>query len=128
MTYETASRDTRQITAFFDRKQDADEAVERLIASGISRSNIRLVPGQGSGQATGTYSSSNEGGVWDALQDLFMPEEDRYTYAEGLRRGGYLVSVTVSDANYETALDILDDEGTVDINERETAWRSEGWS
>jgi uncharacterized protein (TIGR02271 family) len=49
-------------------------------------------------------------------------------YAEGLNRGGYLVSLHVSDAEYERALDILDDEGTIDIDERAASWRSEGWT
>src|SRR5215216_3162731 len=67
-------------------------------------------------------------GFWDSLADLFMPDEDRYTYAEGLRRGGYVLSVNVTDAQYDKALDILDDEGTIDIDERAQAWRSEGWT
>lgn len=33
----------------------------------------------------------------------------------------------ISAAHYDMALDILDDEGTVDLNEREASWRSEGW-
>jgi uncharacterized protein (TIGR02271 family) len=66
-------------------------------------------------------------GFWEALGDFFLPDEDRYAYAEGLRRGGYLVSLTVDDAMYETALDVLDDEGTIDMDEREAGWRSEGW-
>ncbi|MPR11832.1 DUF2382 domain-containing protein [Microvirga tunisiensis] len=57
-----------------------------------------------------------------------MPDEDRHTYAEGLRRGGYLVSVQASDADYERVIDILDDEGTIDIDERSSSWRSEGWT
>jgi uncharacterized protein (TIGR02271 family) len=58
-----------------------------------------------------------------------MPDEDRYTYAEGLNRGGYLVTVTnVPMGLYEQALDILDDEGAIDIDERAESWRSEGWT
>jgi len=67
-------------------------------------------------------------GFWDSLRDLFLPDDDRHTYAEGLRRGGYLVSVSATDAEYERALDILDDEGTIDIDERADSWRAEGWS
>lgn len=138
MSYEGTAGSTRTITAFFDSRTDADEAVEALVSAGISRSQVRMVAGREggtSGSSTSTYSSSsssghsssNEGGFWDSLKDLFLPEEDRYTYAEGLNRGGYLVTATVSDAHYETALDILDDEGTIDMNERESSWRSEGW-
>src|SRR5829696_1993619 len=128
----------RTITAFFDSREDANEAVERLVSSGVARSDVTLVEGSGGTQGTarssqGTVSSRSypqeEGtGFWEALKDLFLPDEDRATYAEGLRRGGYLVTVRATDAQYDRAVDILDDEGTVDINERESAWRSEGWT
>jgi len=122
---------------------EADSAIARLVEAGISRDNIRLVPG-GSGSSTGTGSSSSstmtgtsatstssstgEMGFWDSLKDLFLPDEDRHVYAEGLRRGGYLVTVTTTTTNYERALDILEREGTVDVGQRETEWRSQGWS
>ena len=40
-----------------------------------------------------------------------MPEEDRYAYAEGVRRGGTVVSVRTTDADYDRALEILDARG-----------------
>jgi uncharacterized protein (TIGR02271 family) len=117
----------RTITAFFDNRAEAERAVERLTSAGVSRANIRVIDGRNEA-STGVETGNNErGGFWDALADLFMPDEDRYTYAEGLRRGGYLVSVTTSAEQYDLALDILDDEGTIDIGEREQSWRSEGW-
>jgi uncharacterized protein (TIGR02271 family) len=133
MAYEstTGTTSNRTITAFFDRREDAEEAVSRLVTAGISSDRIRLVPGQDKSAGTGTsssYSAENEGGFWDALKDLFLPDEDRHTYAEGLRRGGYLVTVMAGTSEYDTALDILDDEGTIDVSERESAWRSEGWT
>jgi len=127
-----SSGGSRTITAFFDSRTDAENAIQRLAAAGISRENVRMVEGgQGSGGgASVTQSSYGESGsgFWDALKDLFIPDEDRYTYAEGLRRGGYLVTVQATDAQYEQAIDILDDDGTVDIDERASSWRSEGWS
>lgn len=128
MAYESTADANRTITAFFDDRSDADEAVERLVSAGISRNSIQLVAGQERGTQSTASTSSNEGGFLDALKDLFMPDEDRYTYAEGLRRGGYLVTVTAGSANYDSVLDILDDEGTIDIGERESTWRSEGWA
>jgi len=122
---------TRTITAFFDSRTDAEEAVQRLVSAGISRESVRIVEGgQQGGAASVSQSSYGESGsgFWDALKDLFLPDEDRQTYAEGLRRGGYLVTVNAPDAIYERAIDILDDEGTVDIDERASSWRSEGWS
>jgi len=138
---------TRMITAFFDRREDANEAIERLKSSGISGSAIKLTEGSqhsatgsaGSGagtvgsiatggSATGHSRPQEEQGFWASLAELFLPEEDTHTYAEGLRRGGYLVSARVSNTQYERALDILDDEGTIDLDERAESWRSEGWT
>ena len=123
----------RMITAFFESRTDAEEAVSRLHAAGISRDSVRLVPGDerdtGTAMNSDTQSLGDASvGFWDSLRDLFLPEEDRHTYAEGLRRGGYLLSVTATDAEHERVLDILDDEGTIDIDERAAAWRAEGWS
>jgi uncharacterized protein (TIGR02271 family) len=128
MTYQAQSGGTRSVTAFFDERDDAEESVESLAAAGIARDRIRMVAGEqpGAGMTAGRDTHSSKG-FWDSLADLFMPDEDRYTYAEGLRRGGYLVTVTTTDGEYEQALDILDDEGTIDIDERASSWRSEGW-
>jgi len=131
MAFESSSARNRTVTAFFEDRSAADSAVARLISAGVSRNNVRLVQGQQPGGSTGASmanTSSSQGGFMDALKDLFMPDEDRHTYAEGLRRGGYLVTVTAGTADYDRVLDILDDEGTIDIGERESSWRSEGWA
>ena len=128
MTTGSASR--RTVTAFFDSRTDAEEAISRLHAAGIPRDGIRLTPGHedtAGGAGTQSFPEASAG-LWDSLRDLFLPDEDRHAYAEGLRRGGFLVSVSASDADYERVIDILDDEGTIDIDERAESWRSEGWS
>ncbi|MBD2750101.1 YsnF/AvaK domain-containing protein [Microvirga sp. BT688] len=128
----TGSASRRLVTAFFDSRTDAEEAISRLHAAGIPRDGIRLTPSE---QSSGTSGSAGNhsfpeasNSLWESLRDLFLPDEDRHTYAEGLRRGGSLVSVSASDADYERVIDILDDEGTIDIDERSSSWRSEGWS
>ena len=46
-----------------------------------------------------------------------------------MSRGGFLLTVRGLPAGmYDTALDILDDEGAVDVDERAASWRSEGWA
>jgi len=132
MTLSTSSGDyrARTITAFFDNRSDADDAVSRLRALGISEDAIRLVPGYERDKETATdslYDRPGEG-FWDSLRDFFLPDDDRDTYAEGLRRGGVLLTVTAGDEWHDRALDILDDEGTIDIDERAESWRSEGWT
>lgn len=123
---------SRSLSAMFDTRAEADRAVEALRAAGIA--DVVLTGGENSGY-TGSAEERAEGnrteerGFFEALGDFFFPDEDRYVYAEGLNRGGFLVTVSNIPAHqYETALDILDDEGAVDLDARETEWRSEGWS
>lgn len=116
------------LSAFFDSQSDAQQAVDRLIEAGVSQVNVRLVPGYESDTPV-TDRSEQHRGFFAALADFFMPDEDRYSYAEGLSRGGYLVAVTgLTASQYDVALDILDDEGSIDLDEREESWRSEGWA
>lgn len=131
-TLNSTSAGRQTVTAFFDSRAEADRAVERIRAEGIASADVRVVEGAdttASGTASTTATSTRESkGFWESLGDLFIPDEDRYTYAEGLSRGGYLVTVTTSDTNHERILDILDDEGTVDMDARESSWRLEGWN
>src|SRR3954470_21943213 len=115
----------RTITAFFDREDEANRAITKLTAAGIPRSSISLV----AGRSQSVSSRDDEGpGFWEALKDMFMPDEDRATYAEGLKRGGYVVTVRADSTHYAQAIDILDDDGTVDLDQRSAQWRTEGWT
>jgi len=116
----------RTVTAFFDDREAADDAIRRLNSEGVARGSIQLIPGS---QKSGTANPGTaDVGFWESLKDLFLPDEDRHTYAEGLKRGGFLVTVQTSGSNYERVLDILDDEGTIDVGQRAASWRSEGWT
>ncbi|WP_460448992.1 DUF2382 domain-containing protein [Alsobacter sp. SYSU BS001988] len=118
------------VAALFDSRAEAERAVDALIEEGFDRDDVRLMPEserdhEGSDLVEAPRADT---GFWASLRDMFFPEEDRHVYAEGLRRGGYLVSVRTSPEHYEKAIDILDDEGTIDLDEREAAWRTQGWS
>ncbi|SNR48388.1 DUF2382 domain-containing protein [Paracoccus sediminis] len=115
------------VSAMFDDRADAQRAVDRLVAIGIAQDRIRMVEGNASTDGT-VAADDQEKGFWASLEDFFFPDEDRYTYAHGLSRGGYLVTVTgIDSGRYDEVLDVLDDEGTVDLDEREASWRAEGW-
>ncbi len=121
-----AMSESRLVTAFFDDRSSAEIAMSELNTIGLSADKMRLVPGNNDADVEDDEQTSS-GGFLEALKDMFMPEDDRQTYAEGLNRGGYLLTVTADHDNYEQVLEILDEEGTVDMNERELNWRSEGW-
>ena len=125
--YSTASN--RTLTAFFRDRADAEEATRELAAAGIAQDAIRMVPGKESDNVAATDVDNDRRGFWESLGDFFFPADDREVYAEGLRRGGYLVTVNAaSEDQHAQALDILDDEGTIDVDEWSESWRADGWS
>lgn len=123
---------TYTVTAMFDNRADADEAVNALIKAGFDRDHVRLVPGTERDVDVDPEVRRSQGsgdpGFWTSLRELFLPGDDSSLYAEGLRRGGYLVSVRTTSATHDRAVDILDDEGTIDLDERAQSWRTEGWT
>ena len=121
---------TQTITALFDKPQEAEAAKGKLVAAGIPQSAIRVVQGsQTTTHTSGSYDRErDEGGFWGSLKDFFLPEEDRYAYSEGLSRGGTMVTVSVEQGQADRAYDILEENGSVDLDDREATWRKEGWS
>jgi uncharacterized protein (TIGR02271 family) len=97
-----------------------------LVTAGVQRNQISMV--EGSKQSSASKAPKQEDtGFWDSLKDFFLPDEDRQTFSEGLRRGGFLLTVRANNNLYDRALAILDDEGTVDLDQRMATWRKEGW-
>lgn len=78
--------------------------------------------------ALGAAVGAGTGGLVGALTGAGIEESHAHTYAEGIRRGGTLVTVRTDDAKVASVSDILDDEGTIDLAEREQAWRKDGWT
>jgi uncharacterized protein (TIGR02271 family) len=76
----------------------------------------------------GAGAGAAAGGLVGSLVGAGVSEADAHTYAEGVRRGGTLVTVRGEENMRDRILDILDDEGTVDLDEREAMWKREGWS
>jgi uncharacterized protein (TIGR02271 family) len=119
------SYENRTLTAFFDDRASADTARQRLQSLGLTDASIRLTGGD---EYAGRDHREDKG-FWESVSDFFFPDEDSAAYAEGLRRGGYLLTVSnVPSDMYDRAVDILDDEGSVDLDERASSWRAEGWS
>lgn len=117
------------ITAVFDTRSHAEQAVAQLKTSGIPAADIRLLPDAGDTTSLTDMSDANRGkGFWASLEELFGGTEDHATYAESLRRGGIMVSVMAEDDEIDQVVDVLEQHGSVDLDERETTWRSEGWT
>jgi hypothetical protein len=66
------------------------------------------------------------GGIIGALTQAGVSDEDAHAYAEGVRRGGTLVTVRVPEADRARTEAILD-RSAVNIRERSAAYRKSGW-
>jgi uncharacterized protein (TIGR02271 family) len=116
---------TRTITGLFDDRAEAEAVASHLRShDGIDPARI-TIHGQ---SATGTGGDTGDRGFWASLRDLFIADEDRQAYAEGIRRGGFVVSAQVEDAMVDHAMDVFEQHGAVDLDSREAEWRSAGWS
>ena len=80
------------------------------------------------GAVGGGLIGAATGGLVGALTHAGVPENDAHVYAEGVRRGGTLVTAKVDEPLVPTARNILTDDRTVDVTERRTAYETQGWS
>jgi hypothetical protein len=80
------------------------------------------------GAAAGAAAGGATGGIIGALTHAGVPEEEAHVYAEGVRRGGALLSVRVDDSQVAQVESILNAANTVNVAERRAAYRAEGWS
>ena len=76
--------------------------------------------------AVGAAAGAATGGVIGALTQAGISNEDAEVYAEGVRRGGTLVSAKVADAD-RARLDAILNRSAVNLQTRRAAWQNSGW-
>lgn len=96
--------------------------VAALMIPGIG---LAIVAGPIVGAVTGMVAGAVTGGIAGALVKSGVPEDEAPYYAEGIRRGGTLVSIETSDTLL--AQDIMNRNGATNIHERSNLWRQAGW-
>ena len=79
------------------------------------------------GAATGAVAGGATGGIVGGLLSMGVPEEEAHYYAEGLRRGGTLVSATVTDSMANRAESVMNQYNPIDLDRRAAYWREGGW-
>jgi hypothetical protein len=76
--------------------------------------------------AVGAAAGAATGGIVGALTEAGISKEDAHFYAEGVRRGGTLVSARVPDAD-RARLEAVLDRSAVNLRDRSAAWQKAGW-
>lgn len=108
---------SRTVTALYDTRQEAEAARQRL-SSAISIERINIID-----------KDSGNGGDGRSLNNLYMSNDDRHAYGEGLRRGGFLLCAEVeSGEDHDRIISLLEESSSVDLEERQQNWQKEGWA
>lgn len=110
---------SRTVTALYDTKAEAEAARERLQSQVNVEGRARIIDKSSMG---GEPASSD-------FQSVPLSREDREAYSEGLNRGGFMLCAEVNDGeDADEIVAILEQTSSVDMDERQTSWRKEGWS
>jgi len=100
---------------------------------------VLIVPGIGPVMAAGWLATTvigaiggavvggAAGGLVGALTHAGFSEEHANVYAEGVRRGGALVTARIEEGHVAAAKGILDAHHPIDPEVRGAAWRAAGW-
>lgn len=79
------------------------------------------------GVVGGAVVGGATGGLIGAFTRAGISEEDAHLYAEGVRRGGTVVTAKVPDERYAEIDEILSGANRVDLVERRRVYNEEGW-
>ena len=116
------------VTAMFDTRAEAEAARDRLRAAGYNDANFHDKSTGGYNEQSYSTAHHENRGIWDSVKHAFLPDEDRHTYEEGIRRGGTVLSVDVDDNKVDDVVRVLEeDSSTIDIDERAGQWKQSGW-
>ncbi len=78
--------------------------------------------------AAGAGIGAATGSLLNGLVAAGVPNADAQFYAEGVRRGGTLVTVHTSEDKVQRASDILGNNNAVNVDQRTAQWRTSGWT
>jgi hypothetical protein len=104
---------TKTVTSLFHSEHHATAAANRLKQAGIPADDIDI------------WTTPHN--LAPLLEDLGVSRIDAHAYAEGVVRGGTVVIVKCDAPEVDEVVGILDQEGVLDLDEQQAAWRSEGW-
>ena len=77
--------------------------------------------------AAGAAAGAATGGIIGALTQAGVPQDEASRYAEGVRRGGTLLSVRAPEQDRARIEAVLND-SAVDMQNRSAAWQKTGWT
>jgi len=123
----TTGGTNKQVVAMFETYDRARMAREGLISAGIDRSRMELLDRSATEEDASFRYERNEEGIWAAIRNLFMPDDESHVYAEGIGRGHAMLVVRVTAGDEDRVIDLLDAESPLDVETHAGQWRQSGW-
>jgi uncharacterized protein (TIGR02271 family) len=118
---------SKTVIGLFKNKIEAQNIKHELVNEGYSADDIRVMANEeqtvavGSGGSSGR--SSTESGLGATISNFFRSltggGKDEQGYAEGVREGGAILSVTVPDGEESKAVDLLEHYGARGVNDQQ---------
>lgn len=112
-------------TALFDQREQAEAAQAQLQQLGVIKADGLNMADQNT-RGFNADRSADQKGFWGSLGGSVIPDDDRKVYEEGVRQGGYLLTVNVDEEHADRVHDLLERSSAVDVNEREEQYRKTG--
>ena len=123
----------QSLIAAFDNTRTAQQAVERLVQQGFSRSSVHLQSGYDEAAAAASSKASlvDPFGFASFFSSLFGANStsEAGKYAEAVRRGNTVVVVDAkTDDEAAKATKLLQELGSLDVDQQAAAWKKQGWT
>ncbi|HYD33873.1 MAG TPA: hypothetical protein VEA39_04820 [Methylophilaceae bacterium] len=123
----------RTVIGAFENNSEALQAKEELLAAGFSEQIMQM---HYCSEPVADEDRPNDNpGFMEAIRSLFTWDLDHYRdenygdhYVEAVRRGHAVLTVTVDDSEVERVCELMDGAGALDIDQRVSQWRSEGYT
>jgi hypothetical protein len=110
------------VVGLFDSHDQAEKAAAALEAKGFSDVRIAAPTLQSEPEPEPDNST-----ITTLFQNEGIPGATQSCYLEALRRGLSVIKVHCDDPQSDDVVDILEENGAVDVEERLRIWRESGW-
>ena len=113
----------RTITALYESRSEAESAKAQLDQVGVTSVEIH----NDTAPPAVTGGAPHEG-LMASIKHMFGSHEDTHGYAEGLRRGHFMLTAKVEEEDADEAIDVLEATPAIDFDEKQKEWRGAGWT
>ena len=106
------------VTAFFDTREAAEQAISQVLETGLVREKILLRAGAARRAA---YVDDGKG-LLQEVKELILPSEEPDAAVEALKHEGFLLTIRPDAETHDAILAMLEQAGGKGLESREDVW------